>query len=62
MTVPRAFAGDDEAYSLRLMDEGIVVAPGRSFGPGGEGHVRIALVPAVEDCRKAIAKWESLIS
>ena len=30
---------------------GIVVAPGPFFGPGGEGHVRVALVPTLEDCR-----------
>ena len=27
--------------------------PGPFFGPGGEGHVRIALVPTPEDCRRA---------
>jgi LL-diaminopimelate aminotransferase len=53
--------GDDEAYALRLLEEGIVVAPGRSFGSGGEGYVRIALVPHLEDCRRAIELWEGLI-
>jgi LL-diaminopimelate aminotransferase len=53
--------GDDEAYALRLLEEGIVVAPGRSFGPGGEGYVRIALVPGLEECRRAIERWEGLI-
>ena len=57
VTVPD---GDDEAYALRLMEEGIVVAPGRSFGPGGEGYVRIALVPELEDCSKAIRRWTEL--
>jgi LL-diaminopimelate aminotransferase len=53
--------GDDEAYALRLMDEGIVVAPGRSFGPGGEGYLRIALVPSVEQCLRAIDRWEAAL-
>jgi LL-diaminopimelate aminotransferase len=53
--------GDDEVYALRLLEEGIVVAPGRSFGPGGEGYIRIALVPGLEECRRAIERWESLI-
>jgi LL-diaminopimelate aminotransferase len=57
-TVPDA---DDEAYALRLLEEGIVVAPGRSFGPGGEGYVRIALVPGLAECKKAIQRWERLI-
>jgi LL-diaminopimelate aminotransferase len=54
--------GDDEAYALRLLEEGIVVAPGRSFGAGGEGYVRIALVPHLEQCRRAIERWEKLVS
>jgi LL-diaminopimelate aminotransferase len=53
--------GDDEAYALRLLNEGIVVAPGSSFGPGGEGYIRIALVPGLEECRKAIERWERLL-
>jgi succinyldiaminopimelate transaminase len=49
--------GDDEAYALRLMEEGVIVAPGRAFGAGGEGYVRIALVPGLEDCKLAIQRW-----
>jgi aspartate/methionine/tyrosine aminotransferase len=46
--------GDAEAFALRLLDElGIVVAPGPFFGPGGEGHVRAALVPTLDECRRA---------
>jgi succinyldiaminopimelate transaminase len=57
----RAPAGEDaEAFALRLLDElGIVVAPGPFFGPGGEGHVRVALVPTVEECRRAGQLLES---
>jgi succinyldiaminopimelate transaminase len=45
---------DAEAFAMRLLNEhGIVVAPGPFFGPGGEGHVRIALVPTLADCRRA---------
>ena len=62
VAVPEAFAGDDEAYALRLLEEGIVVAPGRSFGPGGQGYVRVALVPGLEECRRAIELWENLFS
>jgi LL-diaminopimelate aminotransferase len=53
--------GDDEAYALRLLKEGIVVAPGTYFGPGGEGYVRVALVPHLEECRRAIERWEKLV-
>jgi succinyldiaminopimelate transaminase len=45
---------DAESFALRLLDErGIAVAPGSFFGPGGEGHVRVALVPTLADCRHA---------
>ena len=57
--VPRRYGGDDEAYALRLMEEGIIVAPGSAFGPGGEGYFRVALVPTVEECQEAIARWEA---
>ncbi len=54
--------GNDEAYAIELMEKGIVVAPGRAFGPGGEGYVRVALVPGLEECREAIRIWETLNS
>jgi succinyldiaminopimelate transaminase len=45
---------DAESYALRLLDErGIAFAPGTYFGPGGEGHVRVALVPTLAECRRA---------
>jgi LL-diaminopimelate aminotransferase len=61
VAVPEAFAGDDEAYALRLLEEGIVVAPGRSFGAGGEGYIRVALVPGLQGCWRAIERWEAMI-
>jgi acetylornithine aminotransferase len=45
---------DAESYALRLLDErGIAFAPGTYFGAGGEGHVRVALVPTLADCHRA---------
>ena len=43
-------------YALRLLEEGIVVAPGTAFG-AGEGYVRVALVPALDECEAAVAAW-----
>jgi acetylornithine aminotransferase len=43
-------------YALRLLDEGIVVAPGTAFG-AGEGYVRVALVPTLDECEEAIRAW-----
>lgn len=48
---------DAEAYAERLLDHGLVVGPGTYFGPGGAGHVRIALVPALGDCETAVARF-----
>ena len=59
--VPDRYGGDDEAYALRLLEEGIIVAPGSSFGAGGEGFFRVALVPTLGECKEAIARWEDLV-
>ncbi|HWH94661.1 MAG TPA: aminotransferase class I/II-fold pyridoxal phosphate-dependent enzyme [Baekduia sp.] len=44
---------DDEACAVRLLEHGVVCAPGSFFGPGGAGHVRFALVPTPEACAEA---------
>jgi acetylornithine aminotransferase len=36
-----------------LLEHGILVAPGSFFGPAGEGYVRLALVPTLEQCARA---------
>jgi acetylornithine aminotransferase len=50
---------DSAGYALRLLEAGIVVAPGTAFG-AGEGYVRVALVPTLDECRAAIARWRSV--
>ncbi len=45
---------DDLATTDRLLDAGVVVSPGRFFGSGGEGYLRLALVPTVEECEQAV--------
>ena len=46
---------DDLKAAEQLLVEGIVVSPGRAFGQGGEGYVRLALVPTLEECEEAAA-------
>lgn len=46
--------GDDLAVTERLLDGGVVVSPGRIFGAGGEGFVRFALVPTLEETEQAV--------
>jgi succinyldiaminopimelate transaminase len=45
--------GDDAAAAKRLLQDGVVVSPGSVFGEGGEGYLRLALVPALEECDEA---------
>ena len=45
--------GDDQAAARRLLEAGVLVAPGRIFGPGGEGYVRVALVQPIDQCELA---------
>lgn len=42
-----------EAFAARLLEDGIVVAPGSFLGPSGEGYLRLALVPTEEECVEA---------
>jgi aspartate/methionine/tyrosine aminotransferase len=42
-----------EAFATRLLEHGVVVAPGSYFGPSGEGYARLALVPDEEACARA---------
>jgi succinyldiaminopimelate transaminase len=50
---------DDEACAIRLLERGVVCAPGSFFGPGGAGHVRFALVPTPEACAEAARRLSS---
>ena len=53
---------DDMAVTDRLLEEGIVVSPGRFFGPGGEGFIRLALVPTIEECAAAADVLRDLLA
>jgi succinyldiaminopimelate transaminase len=53
---------DDMAFTDRLLEDGIVVSPGRFFGPGGEGFIRLALVPTVAECADAAGVLRSLLA
>jgi succinyldiaminopimelate transaminase len=53
---------DDMVFTDRLLEEGIVVSPGRFFGSGGEGFIRLALVPTVAECGDAADTLRSLLS
>ena len=42
-----------EAVAERLLQRGLLVSPGTFFGPSGEGYIRFALVPTLEECGRA---------
>jgi acetylornithine aminotransferase len=50
-----------EALAQRLLEHGILVAPGSYLGPSGEGYVRFALVPGEDDCRRAASILEEAL-
>jgi succinyldiaminopimelate transaminase len=50
-----------ESFAHRLLERGIVVAPGSYLGPSGEGYVRFALVPTEDECRQAAAILEETL-
>lgn len=53
---------DDVEIANRLLEENILLTPGRAFGPGGEGYVRLALVPTVDECGEAAARLSKCLA
>jgi aminotransferase len=50
---------DDEAFSMRLLEEEHVAAvPGNSFGKGGEGFVRCSYATSYEKIEEALKRME----
>ncbi len=50
-----------ESMATRLLDDGVIVAPGSFLGRSGEGYVRFALVPTLEECERAVAILENVL-
>ncbi|MGI9111434.1 MAG: aminotransferase class I/II-fold pyridoxal phosphate-dependent enzyme, partial [Gaiellaceae bacterium] len=50
-----------EAFAERLLEHGILVAPGSYLGAAGEGDFRVALVPSEEECASAVAILEDVL-
>jgi succinyldiaminopimelate transaminase len=56
-----AGSGTDEEYARRLLEHGIVTIPGSYFGKGGAGFIRLALVPDLETCQRALEVWKKAL-
>ncbi|NOR59028.1 MAG: aminotransferase class I/II-fold pyridoxal phosphate-dependent enzyme [Methanosarcinales archaeon] len=39
---------------MKLLDAGVITAPGSAFGPGGEGHIRLSYATSDEDILQAL--------
>jgi LL-diaminopimelate aminotransferase len=52
----------DTDYALALLDAGIVVSPGSTFGllGAGAGYIRVAMVPPLEVCQQACKAWREV--
>jgi N-succinyldiaminopimelate aminotransferase len=50
-----------EEFAARLLDRGILVAPGSYLGAAGEGYVRLALVPTIAECERAARVLEEAL-
>jgi len=50
-----------EGFATRLLEQGILIAPGSFLGRSGEGYVRFALVPTDDECRQAVEILERAI-
>jgi succinyldiaminopimelate transaminase len=50
-----------EEHAERLLEHGVVIAPGSFLGPSGEGYVRYALVPTLEECERAVVLLDSAL-
>ena len=50
-----------ETFAARLLEHGVLVAPGSYLGPSGEGYARLALVPTLDECERAARILERVL-
>ena len=49
-----------DALAAEWLEAGVIVAPGSYFGPAGEGYLRLALVPPLEACERALSRLRAV--
>ena len=59
--VPSGRPSTEWAYEL-LDRADVVSVPGSFFGPEGEGYVRMAIVPTLEECERAVDRLDRVLS
>jgi succinyldiaminopimelate transaminase len=50
-----------EPFAERLLEHGVLVAPGSYLGAAGEGYFRVALVPSEDECARAVEILERVL-
>ena len=50
-----------EGFAGRLLNHGVLVAPGSFLGLSGEGYIRFALVPTEDECARAVTILEDAL-
>ena len=50
-----------EGFAERLLEHGVLVAPGSYLGAAGEGYFRLALVPSETECARAVEILEEVL-
>ena len=50
-----------EGFAQRLLEHGVLVAPGAYLGAAGEGYFRLALVPSEAECARAVEILEEVL-
>ena len=48
-----------DLLAARLLEAGIVLAPGSFFGDAGRGYLRLALVPTLAECERAAERLDA---
>jgi aminotransferase len=60
---PEIPGDDDEAFAEDLIHaEGVAVVPGRVFGEGGAGHLRVTYAQGLDDLRTAMDRIERFLA
>ncbi|MGB3904847.1 MAG: pyridoxal phosphate-dependent aminotransferase [Anaerolineae bacterium] len=56
------FNTESYVFAKRLLqDAGVAVAPGRTFGPSGDGYVRVSLAPTAGEIREGLTRLASFV-
>ncbi|MFB6361176.1 MAG: pyridoxal phosphate-dependent aminotransferase, partial [Halobacteriales archaeon] len=54
--------GDDQAFAEALLeDQSVAAVPGRVFGAGGAGHLRVSYATGMGELREAMARIETFL-